>query len=82
MYEYLLELGLWLDEELKGKYFIKHDKNEYDGTEPTRLPILHIDFNPSEGKKKQNKSNKLYASSMGMLSGMGFVWTRKSLLWI
>jgi len=70
--EYLMELGLWLDEELKGKYHIKHEKNEYDGTQPYRLPIIHLDFNPNEGDKKQNKSNKLYSSAMGMFTGMGF----------
>jgi len=70
--EYLMELGLWLDEELKGKYFIKHEKNAYDGTIPTRLPIIHVDFNPEEGAKKENKSNKLYQSAMGFFSGMGF----------
>lgn len=70
--EYLMELGLWLDEELKGRYFIKHDKNDYDGTLPYRLPVIHVDFNPYEGAKKENKSNKLYASAMGMFSGMGF----------
>jgi len=70
--EYLMELGLWLDEELKGKYFIKHEKNAYDGTQPYRLPIIHVDFNPEEGSKKENKSNRLYSAAMGMLSGMGF----------
>lgn len=70
--EYLMELGVWLDEELKGKYFIKHEKNAYDGSIPYRLPIIHLDFNPYEGSKKENKSNKLYTSAMGMLSGMGF----------
>jgi len=70
--EYLMELGIWLDEKLKGKYFIKHGKNEYDGSVPYRLPIIHLDFNPNEGDKQENKSNKLYASAMGMFCGMGF----------
>jgi len=70
--EYLLELGIWLDEQLQGKYNIKHKRNDYDGSQPTRLPVLHIDINPDEGTKRENKSNKLYASAMGMLSGMGF----------
>ena len=70
--EYLVELGVWLDEELKGKYFINHEPNEYDGTQPNKLPIIHLDFNPFEGKKRENKSNKLYTSAMGMFSGMGF----------
>ncbi len=76
--EYLLELGIWLDEELKGKYFIKHEMNEYDGTIPYRLPIIHLDFNPNEGLGKQNKSNKLFNSAMGMFSGMGFKVVGKS----
>jgi predicted RNase H-related nuclease YkuK (DUF458 family) len=70
--EYLMELGLWLDDELKGKYFINHAKNDYDGSQPYRLPIIHLDFNPFEGLKRENKSNKLYSSAMGMLSAMGF----------
>ena len=70
--EYLMELGMWLDEELQGKYYIKHEKNDYDGSQPYRLPIIHVDFNPYEGDKKQNKSYKLYASAMGMFCGMGF----------
>lgn len=70
--EYLMELGLWLDEELKGKYFIKHDKNDYDGSQPYRLPIIHLDFNPFEGIKRENKSNKLFASAMGIFSSLGF----------
>ena len=70
--EYLLELGLWLDEKLKGKYFVKHEKNAYDGTQPYRLPEIHLDFNPDEGTMRENKSNKLYKSAMGMFTGMGF----------
>lgn len=70
--EYLMELGIWLDEELKGKYFIKHEKNTYDGSVPYRLPIIHLDFNPNEGSGKQNKSNKVFSSAMGMLTSMGF----------
>ena len=70
--EYLLELGVWLDEKLQGRYYVKHSLNDYDGSQPTRLPVLHVDFNPDEGTKRENKSNKLYASAMGMLSGMGF----------
>ena len=68
--EYVMELGLWLDEKLKGKYYIKHDKNTYDGSQPYRLPILHIDFNPINNDKF--KSNRLYKSAMGMLSSYGF----------
>jgi len=70
--EYLLELGLWLDEKLKGKYFVKHNKNKYDGTQPYRLPEIHLDFNPDEGTMRENKSNKLYKSAMGLFSGLGF----------
>jgi predicted RNase H-related nuclease YkuK (DUF458 family) len=70
--EYLMELGLWLDEKLTDKYKIELDKNEYDGSKPYRIPIIHLDFNPDEGSTKQNKSNKLYNSAMGMFCGMGF----------
>lgn len=67
-----MELGLWLDDKLKDKYFIKHEKNDYDGSIPYRLPIIHLDINPFEGDKQENKSNMLYNSAMGMLCGMGF----------
>ncbi|NPV12952.1 MAG: hypothetical protein HPY57_14365 [Ignavibacteria bacterium] len=70
--EYLMELGIWLDEKLKGKYFVKHEKNEYDGSVPYRLPIIHLDFNSNEGDKQKNKSNKLYNAAMGMFCSMGF----------
>lgn len=79
--EYLMELGVWLDEQLQGKYFIKHSKNEYDGSTPYRLPVIHVDFNPEIGLKEQNKSNKLYNSAMGMLSGMGFKVVGKPNSW-
>lgn len=79
--EYLMELGIWLDEKLQGKYFIKHNKNDYDGTKPYRLPIIHLDFNSYEGDKKENKSNKLYSSAMGMFTGMGFKVTGKPNAW-
>lgn len=68
--EYVLELGLWLDEKLKGKYYIQHKKNNYDDSQPYRLPILHIDFNPINNNKF--KSNRLYSSAMGLLSSYGF----------
>jgi len=70
--EYLMELGIWLDEQLQGKYFINHEKNVHDGSIPYRLPIIHLDFNPNEGDKQENKSNKLYSSAMGLFAGMGF----------
>ena len=69
--EYLMELGMYLDEALKGKYYYKHSKNEYDGTIPTKLPIIHLDMNPNIGNGR-NLSNKLYHSAMGMFSGTGF----------
>ena len=68
---YLLELGLFLDEKLKGKYFRKHEPNEHDGSIPWRLPVLHVDFNSNEGNGR-NKSNRVYQSMMGMLCGYGF----------
>ena len=68
---YLIELGLYLDDKLKGKYYKKHDPNEYDGSIPWRLPIIHVDFNPKEGNGK-NKSNKVYQAMIGMLCGYGF----------
>lgn len=70
--EYLMELGLWLDEELQGKYFVKHTRNEHDDSMPFRLPIIHLDLNPKIGIKEQNKSNKIYNSAVGMLTGLGF----------
>jgi len=68
---YLLELALYLDEKLKGKYFKDHELNEYDGSMPYRLPVLHVDFNSDDGNGR-NKSNKVYKAMMGMLCGYGF----------
>jgi len=72
--QYLLELGLYLDEQLQGKYYKKHDKNAYDGTTPYRLPEIHVDYNAQEmdSQKHLNKSNKLYQMAMGMFCGYGF----------
>ena len=72
--QYLLELGLWLDEQLQGKYYKKHDKNQYDGSVPFRLPEIHLDYNPQEMDKQHhlNKSNRLYQMAMGMFCSYGF----------
>jgi predicted RNase H-related nuclease YkuK (DUF458 family) len=67
--DYSLELGLWLDEQLQGKYYIEHDKNA-DGSKPFKLIELHLDFNPEEGYN--NLSNMLCDSWMGAFSGQGF----------
>ena len=70
--QYLIELGLYLDGKLQGEYFKTHSPNDYDGSIPYRLPEIHIDFNPDEGEAKQNKSNSVYQSTMGMICGHGF----------
>ena len=70
--QYLLELGIYIDTKLQNKYYRKHPKNEYDDSHPYRLPELHVDFNSEEGLGKQNKSNLVYQTCMGMLCGQGF----------
>jgi predicted RNase H-related nuclease YkuK (DUF458 family) len=79
--QYLLELGLYLDGKLQGKYYKKHEPNTYDGSIPYRLPEIHIDFNPDEGEKGQNKSNSVYQATMGMLCGYGFKVVGKPDAW-
>jgi predicted RNase H-related nuclease YkuK (DUF458 family) len=72
--QYLLELGLYLDEQLKGKYWRKHDPNKYDGSKPYRLPEIHVDYNAKEMDDQHhlNKSNRLYQMGMGMFCSYGF----------
>lgn len=69
--EYLMELGEYLDEFLRGKYYYKHDKCKYNGIVPTKLPIIHLDLNPDMGNGR-NLSHKLYHSAMGMFAGSGY----------
>ena len=72
--QYLVELGLYIDEQLKGKYYRKHKFNDYDGSVPYRLPEIHLDYNhigiSDEGH--ENKSNQLYQMGMGLFCGYGF----------
>jgi len=70
--KYVLETALYIDEGLQGKYYIEHERNEYDGSKPYRLPVIHVDFNPDEGDGRKNKSNDVYHTMMGEFCGAGF----------
>jgi len=71
--QYLLELGLYLDEKLKGKYYRNYDVNEYDGSKPVRLVEIHLDYNSKDiSNNHENKSNQLYKLGMGLFAGYGF----------
>lgn len=70
---YSMELAIWLDENLKDFYPVpKFEKNDYDGSIPTKRIEIHVDVNPEMGLKKKNKSNIAYSSIMGMLCSSGF----------
>lgn len=68
---YLYELGKYLDEELKGFYYRNHEKNDYDGSVPFRLPEIHLDLNYLSNNG-HNKSYEVYKQVMGMFCGDGF----------
>jgi len=68
-----LNLAEWLNEKLKYSYTPpKFEVNSYDGNLPTKKIEVHVDVNPIAGRNKQNKSNIVYNSVMGMVSGMGY----------
>lgn len=70
---YSLNLAEWLDDKLKHSYTPpKFEVNTYDGNQPTKKIEVHVDVNPYIGRNKQNKSNIVYNSVMGMVSGMGY----------
>jgi len=71
---YSLDLAEYLDGELQGYYKMpKFEKCKYSGNIPTKKIEVHVDVNPNEGKNKQNKSNMVYNSIMGMVSSYGFM---------
>lgn len=75
--EYIYHVAESIDETLRGQYFYKFDKNYYDGSNPTKLVEVHVDFNPKRttrngAKITNNKSNLLYTEVMGWLCACGF----------
>jgi uncharacterized protein len=69
---YSLDISEYLEKNLGSHYNPKFEKNDYDGSYPIKRIEIHADVNPEEGINKRNKSNIVYSSVMGMLSGNGF----------
>lgn len=75
--EYIYTVADSIDNEIRGEYFYKFDKNYYDDSIPTRLVEVHVDVNPKKSTKNgrkmtNNKSNSVYTEVMGWLCAMGF----------
>lgn len=75
--EFVYQVADSLDKTLRGEYFYNFDKNYYDGSQPTKLIEVHVDFNPKKTTKNgakltNNKSNTIYTDVMGWLCGSGF----------
>jgi predicted RNase H-related nuclease YkuK (DUF458 family) len=70
--QYLLELGKYIDDRLQGHYYRHHSPNDYDKSQPCRLPELHVDFSATDDELCRRKSVSVYASTVGMLVGEGF----------
>lgn len=75
--EFIYDVAESLNNTLRGNYFYKFDKNNYDDTIPTKLVEVHVDVNPKRstrnGKKMSNNlSNEVYQEIMGWLCGSGF----------
>lgn len=71
---YSLDLAEYLDNNLEGFYIKPNfEKCKYNGLIPSKKIEIHVDVNPDEGKNKQNKSNVVYSSIMGMISSYGFM---------
>lgn len=71
---FVLDLAEWLEVELNGHYNMpKFERCKYSGNYPTKKIEVHVDVNPDEGLNKQNRSNIVYNTILGMISGMGFM---------
>ncbi|MFA5586065.1 MAG: ribonuclease H-like YkuK family protein [Saccharofermentanales bacterium] len=71
---YSLDLAEYLNNELNDFYNMpKFGKCKYNDTTPSKKIEIHVDVNPQEGNNKQNKSNVVYNSIMGMVSSYGFM---------
>lgn len=75
--EFVYNVAESLDQTLRGTYYYKFDKNNYDDTIPTKLVEVHVDVNPKRntrnGRKfSNNLSNEVYSEIMGWLCGSGF----------
>lgn len=68
---FVLSLAEYIHEKLDGWYTRSFPPNA-DGSRPTKLVETHLDVNPSPGEAGRNKSNLVYAGTMGMLAGYGF----------
>ncbi len=75
--DFIYNVAESLDSILRGTYYYKFDKNNYDGTLPTKLVEVHVDVNPKRStrngrKMTNNLSNNVYQEIMGWLCGSGF----------
>jgi len=75
--EFVFNVAESLDIALRGNYFYKFEKNNYDDTIPTKLVEVHVDVNPKRStrngrKMSNNLSNEVYQEIMGWLCGSGF----------
>lgn len=73
---YLKQLGNYLENILKGKYYIEHDdidkevKSFYENTKPTKLVEVHLDLNPEPSTRLRlsNKKRKLDKKNLKLFS--------------
>lgn len=76
---YSLHVAQWLEDKLGYYYEMpEFEKDNYDGIIPTKRVEIHLDVNPHEGRNKQNKSNSVYKSVMGMCTSSGFYTKSKN----
>jgi predicted RNase H-related nuclease YkuK (DUF458 family) len=90
--ERVAEIGLYLEDELKG-YLKKYSSAElvkmprFDGkpgnlsSNQDKLVDIDIDINPDPGEQGQNKSNMVYDAAVGYLTGLGFRVRCKPYAW-
>jgi predicted RNase H-related nuclease YkuK (DUF458 family) len=69
---YCLDVAEFLENNIDLTYKPIFKRCDYSGNYPTKRIEVHLDVNPLEGNNKHNKSNDVYNTVMGLVSGYGY----------